>query len=53
MSTPTVKVNLPETALQARIREKLNQEGVKLWEKPFYDETTKTPVDSEVIVSFL
>ena len=45
-------INLTEMALQARIRDKLNQEGVKLWQAPFYNDTTKTVVDSEILVSF-
>jgi len=40
---------MSENALNARLREKLNVENVKLWTEPFYDPVTKTVVDSEIL----
>jgi len=43
-------LNLAETATQARLRDKLHAESVKLWLEPFYDEAEKTTKDAEIKV---
>ncbi len=44
-------LSLAESALQARLRDKLNAESIKLWQEPFYDEATRKVNDNEILVS--
>ncbi|CAG7828581.1 unnamed protein product [Allacma fusca] len=43
------KCNLAESALQARIRDKLNAENVKLWLEPFFDSANGIGNDVEIL----
>lgn len=45
----STNLTMSESAIQARVREKLNVENVRLWTEPFYDVVSKQVVADEVL----